>query len=330
VTGRLDPAVADTRRAVRTCLADLEPGSTALVACSGGTDSLALAAAAAFEGRKLAVSVGGVTVDHQLRTGSDEQARLAAKTMAELGLDPVEVAPVEVPAHGGGPEAAARGARYEALDMVADRVGATVVLLGHTRDDQAETVLLGLARGSGGRSLAGMRARVGRFRRPFLGLSRGTTQRACAAQQLAAWQDPHNDDPRFARVRVRNVVLPVLEAELGPGIAAALARSARLLSDDTDLLDSLAEDLLNRAATASGGLAAGALLEAPAALRSRVLRMAAVASGCPRTDLTAEHVQAVESLLTAGGPHRSIDLPGSVQAVCRGVEVRFVRRDVGG
>ena len=301
-----------------------------LVACSGGADSLALAAAAAFEGPKLAVSVGGVTVDHQLTHGSDEQARLAAKTMAELGLYPVEVAPVEVPAHGGGPEAAARGARYEAFDMVADRVGATAVLLGHTRDDQAETVLLGLARGSGGRSLAGMRARVGRFRRPFLGLSRATTQRACAAQQLAAWQDPHNDDPRYARVRVRNVVLPVLEAELGPGIAAALARSARLLSDDTDLLDSLAEDLLNRAATASGGLDAGALLEAPAALRSRVLRMAAVASGCPRTDLTAEHVQAVESLLTAGGRPRSIDLPGSVQAVCRGVEVRFVRRDVGG
>lgn len=329
MTGRLDPAVADTRRAVRTCLADLEPGSTVLVACSGGADSVALAAAAAFEGPKLAVSVGGVSVDHQLRTGSDEHARLAAKTMAELGLDPVEVAPVEVPAHGGGPEAAARVARYEALDGVADRVGATAVLLGHTRDDQAETVLLGLARGSGGRSLAGMRARVGRFRRPFLGLSRATTQRACAAQQLAAWQDPHNDDPRFARVRVRNVVLPVLEAELGPGIAAALARSARLLSDDADLLDSLAEDLLNRAATASG-LDAGALLEAPAALRSRMLRMAAVASGCPRTDLTAEHVQAVESLLTAGGRHRSIDLPGSVQAVCRGVEVRFVRRDVGG
>ncbi|MEP6525850.1 MAG: tRNA lysidine(34) synthetase TilS [Nocardioidaceae bacterium] len=329
MTGRLDPAVADTRRAVRTCLADLEPGSTVLVACSGGADSVALAAAAAFEGPKLAVSVGGVSVDHQLRTGSDEPARLAAKTMAELGLDPVEVAPVEVPAHGGGPEAAARVARYEALDGVADRVGATAVLLGHTRDDQAETVLLGLARGSGGRSLAGMRARVGRFRRPFLGLSRATTQRACAAQQLAAWQDPHNDDPRFARVRVRNVVLPVLEAELGPGIAAALARSARLLSDDADLLDSLAEDLLNRAATASG-LDAGALLEAPAALRSRMLRMAAVASGCPRTDLTAEHVQAVESLLTAGGRHRSIDLPGSVQAVCRGVEVRFVRRDVGG
>jgi tRNA(Ile)-lysidine synthase len=330
VTGRLDPAVADTRRVVRTCLADLEPGSTVLVACSGGADSLALAAAAAFEGPKLAVSVGGVTVDHQLRTGSDEQARVAAKTMTAIGLDPVEVAPVEVSGHGDGPEAAARVARYDALETVADRVGATAILLGHTRDDQAETVLLGLARGSGGRSLAGMRARVDRFRRPFLTLPRATTQRACAAQQLTAWQDPHNADPRFARARVRNVVLPVLEAELGPGIAAALARSARLLRDDADLLDNLAEALLSRASTASGGLDARVLLEAPVALRNRVIRMTAVARGCPPTDLTAEHVQAVESLLTAGGRQRNIDLPGSVRAVHHGAEVRFVRRRVGG
>jgi tRNA(Ile)-lysidine synthase len=329
VTGRLDPAVAVTRRAVRTCLADLEPGSTVLVACSGGTDSLALAAAAAFEGPKRALTVGGVTVDHQLRAGSDEQARLAAKAMTELGLDPVEVVPVDVSAQGG-PEAAARVARYEALDAVADRVGATVILLGHTRDDQAETVLLGLARGSGGRSLSGMRARVGRYRRPFLELARSTTQRACAAQYLAAWQDPHNDDPTFARVRVRNRVLPVLEAELGPGIAAALARSARLLGHDADLFDNLAEDLFNRASTGLGALDAGVLRAAPAALRSRVIRMTAVACGCPPTDLTAEHVRAVESLLTDGRGGRSIDLPGAVRAVRRGAEVQFERPDVAG
>jgi tRNA(Ile)-lysidine synthase len=330
VPGRLDPAVADTRRALRTCLADLDPGSSVLVACSGGPDSLALGAAAVFEATKLAVSVGGVTVDHQLRTGSDQQARLAAKAMLALGMDPVEVVPVDVSAHGGGPEAAARVARYEAIDAVADRIGATVILLGHTRDDQAETVLLGLARGSGARSLAGMRPRVGRFRRPFLGLSRATTQQACAAQQLEVWRDPHNDDPSYARVRVRNRVLPVLEAELGPGIAAALARSARLLGNDADLLDTLAEDLLTEASKAAGALDANMLLEAPPAMRSRLIRIAAVAGGCPRTDLTAGHVQAVESLLTGDGRDRSIDLPGSVRAVCREGEVSFVRRDVGG
>jgi tRNA(Ile)-lysidine synthase len=330
VPGRVDPAVADTRRAVRTCLADLEPGATVLVACSGGADSLALAAATAFEVKKLAVAAAGATVDHRLRAGSEQQAKRAAKTMCELGLDPVEVVPVDVSGHGGGPEAAARSARYQALDTVADRIGAIVILLGHTRDDQAETVLLGLARGSGARSLAGMRPRVGRYRRPFLGLSRATTWRACAAQRLEVWQDPHNDDPAYARVRVRNRVLPVLEAELGPGIGMALARSAQLLGNDADLLDAMAEDVLDQASLATGVLDVKALLHAPAALRGRTIRLAAMSAGCPPTDLTAEHVQAVESLLTGDGRQRSLDLPGSVRAVCCGTEVRFVRQRVGG
>jgi tRNA(Ile)-lysidine synthase len=330
VPGRLDPAVADTRRAVRTCLADLEPGATVLVACSGGADSLALAAAAAFEVKRLAVTGAGATVDHRLRTGSEQQARLVVKTMCELGLKPVEAVPVDVSGHGVGPEAAARHARYQALDAVADRIGATVILLGHTRDDQAETVLLGLARGSGARSLAGMRPRVGRYRRPFLGLSRAITRRACTAQRLEVWQDPQNDDPAYARVRVRNRVLPVLETELGPGIGAALARSAQLLGNDADLLDAMADNLLDQASTATGLLDVEALLQAPAALRGRTIRLAAISAGCPPTDLTAEHVRAVESLLSGHGRKRSVDLPGSVRAVGHGTDVRFVRRHVGG
>jgi tRNA(Ile)-lysidine synthase len=301
-----------------------------LVACSGGADSLALAAATAFEVKKLAVMAAGVTIDHQLRTGSDHQAEMAAKAMCELRLDPVEVVSVDVSGHVGGPEAAARNARYQALDAAADRIGATVILLGHTRDDQAETVLLGLARGSGARSLAGMRLRVGRYRRPFLGLARASTRRACTAQRLQAWQDPTNDDPAFARARVRNRVLPVLEAELGPGIGEALARSAQLLGNDADLLDVMAEDLLQQASTATGALDVAVLLHAPAALRGRVIRLAAISAGCPPTDLTAEHVQAVESLLSGDGRQRSLDLPGSLRAVCRGTEVRFVRQHVGG
>jgi tRNA(Ile)-lysidine synthase len=330
VPGRLDPAVADTRRAVRVCLADLEPGAAVLVACSGGADSLALAAATAFEVRKLAVTAAGVTVDHRLSPGSEQQAKRAAATMCELGLNPVEVVPVDVSGHGGGPEAAARSARYQALDAAADGIGATAILLGHTRDDQAETVLLGLARGSGARSLAGMRPRVGRYRRPFLGLSRASTRRACTAQQLEVWQDPHNDDPAYARVRVRNRVLPVLEEELGPGIGTALARSAELLGNDADLLDAMAQDLLDQAAFASGELDIKALLRAPVALRRRIIRLAAMSAGCPPTDLTAEHVQAVESLLVGDGRERSLDLPGSVRAVCRRTDVRFVRGRVGG
>jgi tRNA(Ile)-lysidine synthase len=327
--GRLDPAVAETRRAVRSSLADLEPGATVLVACSGGADSLALASATAFEARKPAVTAAGTTIDHRLRPGSERQAQLAARTMSELGLDPVEVVQVEVSGHGG-PEAAARKARYDALDAVADRIGAGVILLGHTRDDQAETVLLGLARGSGARSLAGMRTVAGRYRRPFLGLARALTRQACAAQRLVAWQDPHNDDPAYARVRVRNRVLPVMEAELGPGIAAALARTAQLLGGDADLLDALANDLLIEASTATGALDVGVLLEAPPALRGRILRLAALSAGCPATDLTAEHIRAVESLLTSDGQQRSLDLPGSMRALRRGTDLRFVRQHVGG
>ncbi len=138
---------------------------------------------------------------------------------------------------GSGPEAAAREARYAVLGQVADSVDAAVVLLGHTRDDQAETVLLGLARGSGARSLAGMRRAFDRYRRPLLDVSRDDTVTACQVEGHPVWSDPHNEDPGYTRVRVRTRVLPLLERELGPGVAATLARTADQLREDTELLD---------------------------------------------------------------------------------------------
>src|SRR5580692_10028441 len=151
------PAVAQARACVRRCLGDLEPGDLILAACSGGADSLALAAALAHEAPRLGLRAGGVTVDHGLQAGSARQAAAVAALLAGLGLDPVRSVRVAVAAAAGhgGPEAAARAARYDALDEAARSTGAVAVLLGHTRDDQAETVLLGLARGSGARSLAG-------------------------------------------------------------------------------------------------------------------------------------------------------------------------------
>ncbi len=240
--GKLHPAVARTREAVRTMLAELPPGTTVLVACSGGTDSLALAAATAFEAPKLKLRAGAVIVDHGLQADSTQTAEIAADQCRSLGLDPVQVWPVEVGSEGG-PEAAARSARYDALRDAADEFGADVVLLAHTRDDQAETVLLGLARGSGARSLAGMAAVAGLLRRPFLELPRATTAAACVASGLRPWHDPHNDDPQYTRVRVRHEVLPVLEEALGPGVVEALARTAGLLRADADALDVLAADL---------------------------------------------------------------------------------------
>ncbi|MFE9244216.1 tRNA lysidine(34) synthetase TilS [Nocardiopsis sp. NPDC006938] len=306
------PAVAAVRSAVRRALSGLPEGTTALVACSGGADSLALAGALAFEAPRLGVPAGGVTVDHGLQEGSDERAGTVAKVLGGLGLDPVRAVAVRVGGRGG-PEAAARRARYDALDAVVAELRPAVVLLGHTLDDQAETVLLGLARGSGARSLAGMAPRTGAYLRPLLDLDRATVREACSLMGLSPWEDPHNHDPRFARSRVRHEALPALEAALGPGIAAALARTATLLRADADTLDALAADLHGRAREGGPGLAVGVLEGAGPALRTRVLRRAALESGCPASALNARHVRELDRLVTAWRGQAHIDLPGGVR-----------------
>jgi tRNA(Ile)-lysidine synthase len=317
--GRLHPAVARVREAVREALAELPHDTTVLVACSGGADSLALAAATAFEAPKLGLRAGAVIVDHGLQPGSAEVARTAADQCRGLGLDPVRVLPVRVGSEGG-PEAAARSARYDALRAAADELVADVVLLAHTRDDQAESVLLGLARGSGARSLAGMAPVAGLLRRPLLEVSRGTTVAACLASGLRPWHDPHNDDPSYGRVRVRHEVMPVLEEALGPGMTEALARTAGLLRADADALDALAAELARTAVRQHGRevqCEVAVLEEEPSALRTRVLRQAALAAGCRANDLTAGHVAAIDSLVTDWRGQRWIDLPQGIRAVRR-------------
>ena len=321
-------AVAEVRSAVRACLSDLAAGDLVLAACSGGADSLALAAAAAFVAPRLGLRAGGVTVDHGLQPGSAERAGEVTALLSGLGLDPVRAAAVTVPppATAAGPEAAARRARYAALDVAAKEYGAVAVLLGHTLDDQAETVLLGLARGSGGRSLAGMPARRGPYRRPFLAVRRATTGAACAELGLVPWQDPHNRDFRFTRARVRHQALPALEAALGPGVAEALARTAAQLRADAECLDDLAfaeSGQLRHSASDPAGLEARWLSALPAAIRARVLRDAAIMAGCPHGALTAGHVDRIDALVTAWRGQRWVDLPGGVRARRRDGKVWF-------
>jgi tRNA(Ile)-lysidine synthase len=317
------PAVAAVRAAVRAALRDLAPGDRVLVACSGGADSLALAAATAFEAPRFGLLAGAVTVDHQLQPGSAERAARLADTLRGLGLDPVAVATVEV-GHTGGPEAAARAARYAALDAAAERLGAVAVLLGHTRDDQAETVLLGLARGSGARSLAGMAPRSGRYRRPLLDLDRSVVRAATAG--LAPWEDPHNADPSFGRSRVRHEALPALEAALGPGVTAALARTAALLRADADALDAWADQAYaDLAGAADAGLDAVVLLGLAGAVRARVLRRAALDAGSPAGDLSAAHVAEVERLVTDWHGQGPLDLPGRVSVARRCGRLLFAK-----
>jgi tRNA(Ile)-lysidine synthase len=272
---------------------------------------------------------GGVTVDHGLQQGSAERATALAARMCQLGLDPalsVNVTPAK------DNEAAARAARYDALEQKASEHHAAAVLLGHTLDDQAETVLLGLARGSGSRSLAGMPARRGVYRRPLLGLRRATTAAACAELGLDPWQDPHNHDVRFTRARVRHQLIPVLEEALGPGVAEALARTAGQLRADAECLDDLAfaeSGQLRGDGSDPAGLDAQYLKDLAKAIRTRVLRDAAIMAGCPPGALTAGHVEWIEELVTGWRGQRWVDLPGGVRARRQDGKVWFTSTEAG-
>ncbi len=316
----LHPAVAAVRRGVRGDLADLEPGDTVVVACSGGADSLALLAATVFEGRELALRVVGATVDHGLQEGSAEQTTRVVEQMAGLGVDETVSARISVEGGGLGPEAAARDARYAVLDQIGERFGAAAVLLGHTRDDQAETVLLGLTRGSGGRSIAGMRRRFDRYRRPLLDVSRNDTVTACRIEGIEFWEDPQNADPAYTRARVRQRVLPVLEDELGPGVAETLARTADQLRVDMEYLDDLADEV---AAGLPDPVPLDALSELPTAVRRRVLRLVALRAGAPAAELFHEHVLAVDALVTGWHGQKWVDLPGRIRAARRSEALFF-------
>lgn len=307
---RLTPAVADTRRAVREALAALPSGSLALVALSGGPDSLALAAAAGFEGPRLGRPVGAVIVDHGLQHDSSAVAARAAEAAHALGLFPVRVERVRVEGPGG-PESAARAARYAALERAARELDAAAVLLGHTLDDQAETVLLGLARGSGTLSIAGMAEVAGLYRRPLLSIRRATLAQACADQGLEPWSDPHNSDERFARVRVRRRILPMLEEHLDAGIVEALARTAAIAREDAEALDAMVDEVAEELVElAEGGcsLPVAWLAANPAALRHRLIRLVARAEF--GVALTRTQTLEVARLVTDWHGQGPVHLPG--------------------
>jgi tRNA(Ile)-lysidine synthase len=307
---RLTPAIADVRRAVREILAAVSDQELVLVALSGGPDSLALAAATAFEAPRAGLRAGAVIVDHGLQPGSADVAAAAARQAEAMGLDPVVVVPVSV-GGAGGPEAAARDARYAALAEAAAEAEAAAVLLGHTLDDQAETVLLGLARGSGATSLQGMARENGLYLRPLLGIRRSTTVRFCEDAGLEPWTDPQNMDEAYTRVRVRTTVLPLLDRELGPGIADALARTADQLREDSDALDHFADELVEELAEhaeAGISLPVKALVANPPALRQRIIRLVVFSEF--GVSLSRAHTLEVARLVTDWHGQAALDLPG--------------------
>jgi tRNA(Ile)-lysidine synthase len=302
----VDEAVARVRGAVARLLESVPAGEVA-VAVSGGADSLALATAAEFVGHRAGRRVRGLIVDHGLQVGSAEVAADAARTLTGIGLDQVDVLSVRVNGPGG-PEAAARRARYAALANAAAPGG--VILLGHTRDDQAETVLLGLGRGSGPRSIAGMRPLDPPWGRPLLEIDRQTTRAACQALGLTPWEDPHNREPRFTRVRLRHEVLPLLEDVLNGGVAGALARTARQLREDLDALDELADELY-RQASVDDDLEVKALQKTPASIRRRVIRIWLRQHGV--RDTTDAHLRGVDGLIGEWRGQGGVWLPGGLE-----------------
>ena len=277
-------AIAEVTAAVASFVKKHLDRTDVCVGLSGGADSLALTAAAVRAG----LHVHALVVDHRLQDGSAAVADEAAQSARAMGAQ-ATVLPVDVEGPGG-LEAAARRARYAALDEA--RAGRPV-LLAHTLDDQAETVLLGLARGSGPRSIAGMRAWTAPFGRPFLGLRRACTVTACTDLGLSPHHDPHNTDPRFTRVRLRTEVLPLLEQVLHGGVVESLGRTASQVQDDIDVLEDMAD--------AAAGVIAGdeiecsAMIAIPAAIRRRLLRRWLVAQGA--TEPTGAVVSAVDALM---------------------------------
>ncbi len=300
----VDASVA-IRNAVKPFLAQLEAGDNFLVAVSGGADSLALAAALLLEAKPLALNAIAITVDHQLQENSDIQALKVSEQLKEIGYGQVLIKKVVVVATDG-IEAGARKVRYEAIARSVEESKATKVFLGHTHGDQAETVLLGLARGSGARSLSGMAIESGIYCRPLLSLTREVTEQACKEFGLEPWSDPHNFDNDFTRVRIRREIIPYLEEKLDPGISRALVRSASLLRDDADALDQWAE-------REGSDLDCQRLAALPRAVRTRIIRKAALAAGATPGELTYEQISTIDALISAWKGQGAVSLAGGVK-----------------
>ncbi len=310
---RLTPQVAATRKAVRQLISDLTPGTTILVAVSGGADSLALASAANFEGRKLKLNVAAVIIDHGLQLGSDKVAKKAKSRCESLGIEQVVIEKVTVRQSGDGLEAQARESRYKGIEKVRSKLGASWVLVGHNLNDQAETVLLGLARGSGLRSIAAM-AKVDSDRkllRPFLDISSADLRKACKDQDIEYWNDPHNSDDRFLRVKVRKLA-ENLEKTLGPGFAAALAKTAEIARESDEALSLLAKELAVKARAKSTASKAQFDIEplrlAPAALRRKAIHQICLDAGAK--NLSRAQVLQIEQLITAWKGQKSSVISG--------------------
>jgi tRNA(Ile)-lysidine synthase len=310
VRKRLSPAQGLIRHAVRQSLtAHAKSGEKLLVAVSGGADSLALAAAIQFEAHKLDLEIAAAVIDHVLQKNSNKVANQAAKQLQNIGFEEIYIEKVMV-GKKGGLEAAAREARYQALEKLRLQSRSKLIFLGHTFSDQAETVLLGLVRGSGSKSLSGMSEKCGALVRPLLAIDRKTTEAFCKDSGIKFWSDPQNKDEKFLRVIIRHRVLPFLELMLGGSVAKSLVRTADQLREDDNYLDMLAAKKYRQLATNSSTAVkfdAVKLSKLPSALLHRVIKLALDGFG---EGSSRSHVLAVADLVLSWHGQKPLALPG--------------------
>ena len=315
----------EMQNAVQNLLKDFEAGDLVLVGCSGGADSLALAWTALVVGKRLELKIGAVIVDHQLIPESNSVALNAKKQCEELGIEEVIIKKVNVEQTHEGLEAAARIARYEAFENVLHETNAQAILLAHTQDDQAETVLMRLTRGSGAKSLSGMAQVSGKYLRPFLHLRKKLVHDSLDLIGLKAWQDPANTDHQFLRVKVRHELMPKIIEVLGESAISSLDKTSQLLRLDNQALEELAQQFFeSQKDVKTNGLEISELEKLPEAIRTRVLRICAIASGVHPGPFSFEHIEAIDALVKNWHGQGNVDLPGFIQATRVDHSIRFV------
>ena len=315
----------EMQNAVQNLLKDFDAGDLVLVGCSGGADSLALAWTTLVVGKRLEIKTGAVIVDHQLIPESNSVALNAKKQCEELGIQEVIVKKVNVEQTHEGLEAAARIARYEAFENVLHETNAQAILLAHTQDDQAETVLMRLTRGSGAKSLSGMAQVSGKYLRPFLHLRKKLVHDSLDLIGLKAWQDPANTDHQFLRVKVRHELMPKIVEVLGESAISSLDKTSQLLRLDNQALEELAQQFFESQKDVKiNGLEISELEKLPEAIRTRVLRIFAIASGVHPGPFSFEHIEAIDALVKNWHGQGNVDLPGFIQATRVNGSLRFV------
>lgn len=318
---RHDHFTMTARHAIKNALSSISEDSRIGVGVSGGADSLALMVGLStlYRGDRASL-VRPVIIDHGLQEETSQVASQTAAICAEMGFH-ADIVPVDITETASGMESDARRARYGAFEQKIAEYGLDALLLGHTKSDQAEQVVLGMIRGSGTRSLAGMPEVREVYRRPFLhSLSRQDTEKVCEEAGLQYWSDPHNEDTAYRRVSVRKF-LNSAEQSTGSNLVDPLVRTAQIAAEDAEALDFYADIAYEKVVDAEWSV--DALSSLPVSVRKRVIRRRLLEMVSSSDTVTFEIVQRVESFISEWYGQKAVSVAGGVSVERRGRYLLF-------